>query len=78
VVRLLQASTGGVDLHDYDGPAGWLQSEAAGKFQAAFVEDASQNGVLDQRFRFDVQGWMTFSEFQSMVISYVTGGSFNG
>ena len=61
-----------------DGPAGWLQSEAASKFQAAFVEDASQNGVLNQRFRFDVQGWMTEAEFEASVSGYVSAGSFNG
>jgi hypothetical protein len=73
-----QCSASDCTPQNYDGPAGWLQSEAAGKFQAAFVEDASQNGVLNQRFRFDVQGWMTLAEFQSMVTSYVSGGSFNG
>jgi hypothetical protein len=61
-----------------NGPAGWLQSEAAGKFRAAFVEDASQNGVMNQRFRFDVNGWMTRAEFQSMLNADIAAGSFNG
>ncbi len=59
------------------GPAGWLQSEAASRFQAAFVEDAKQNGVLNQRFRLDVQGWMTQSEFESLVTHDVAAGSFD-
>jgi hypothetical protein len=63
---------------NYDGPAGWLQAEAASKFQAAFVEDATENGVLNQRFRLDVQGWMTEAEFESTLTGLVGGGSFNG
>jgi Polysaccharide deacetylase len=63
---------------NHDGPANWLQNEAANKFQAAFVEDSGQNGVLNQRFRFDVQGWMTQAEFESTVTSYVSSGAFNG
>ena len=47
------------------------------KFQAVFVEDANRNGVQNERFRFDVQGWMTQSEFESTLTSYVAAGSFN-
>ncbi len=72
-----QCAQSNCTAQNYNGPAGWLQSEAASKFQAAFVEDAQQNGVLNQRFRFDVQGWMTQAEFQSMVTGFVTAGSFN-
>jgi hypothetical protein len=60
-----------------DGPTGWLQSEAAGKFQAVFVEDANRNGVMNERFRFDVNGWMTQSEFQTMLSGDIAAGSFN-
>ncbi len=60
-----------------NGPTGWLQSEAARSFQVAFVEDASQNGVMNQRFRFDVNGWMTQSQFQSMLNADIAAGSFN-
>ena len=37
----------------------------------------SQNGVLNQRFRFDVQGWMTEAEFEAALTSFVSAGSFN-
>jgi hypothetical protein len=72
-----QCSASNCTPQNYDGPAGWLQAEAATKFQAAFVEDASQNGVLNQHFRLDVQGWMTQAEFEALVTNFVSAGSFN-
>jgi hypothetical protein len=54
---------------NYDGPAGWLQAEAARKSQAAFVEDAPQIGV---------QGWMTQAEFESVLSDYTSAASSNG
>jgi len=60
-----------------DGPAGWLTSETASLFPVAFVEDAFRNGIQHERFRMDVQGWMTQTEFTTMLAGYVAAGDFS-
>jgi hypothetical protein len=60
----------------YDGPAGWLTSWTAKTFPVAFVEDSFRNGVQNERFRIDVQGWMTQSEFESMLNADLAAGYF--
>ena len=50
-----------------DGPAGWLVSLASSSFGVVFVEDSFCNGIANERYRVDVQGWMTLSEFESLV-----------
>jgi hypothetical protein len=60
----------------YDGPAGWLTSWTASTFPVAFVEDAFRNGLQHERFRLDVQGWMTQSEFASFLSQDVAAGDF--
>jgi hypothetical protein len=68
----------GCTAQPYDGPAGWLTAWTAQKYQVAFVEDAFRNGVQNERFRIDVQGWMTQSEFQSTLTSDISSGDFAG
>lgn len=60
----------------YDGPHGWLTGNAAGRFAVVFVEDAFRNGIQHERFRFDVQGWMTQKDFQSLFTSELAAGDF--
>jgi hypothetical protein len=60
----------------YDGPAGWLTSWTASTYPVAFVEDAFRNGLQHERFRIDVQGWMSESEFQSALTADMTAGDF--
>ncbi len=48
------------------GPPGWLSAYAESRFSAVFVEDADRNGVQNERFRLDVQGWMTLGEFADL------------
>jgi hypothetical protein len=60
----------------YDGPAGWLTSWTASNYPVAFVEDAFRNGLQNERFRIDVQGWMTESEFESYVTQDLAAGDF--
>jgi hypothetical protein len=60
----------------YDGPAGWLTSWTAQNYPVAFVEDAFRNGVQNERFRIDVQGWMTESTFESTLTSAIAAGDF--
>jgi len=60
----------------YDGPAGWLTATTASLFPVAFVEDAFRNGLQHERFRLDVQGWMTQSEFESSLNQDVGSGNF--
>jgi Bacterial Ig-like domain (group 3) len=59
-----------------DGPAGWLTSWTAKNFPVAFVEDSFRNGVQNERFRIDVQGWMTAAEFEGMFNADVAAGYF--
>ena len=60
----------------YDGPAGWLTSWTAQNYPVAFVEDAFRNGVQNERFRLDAKGWMTESNFESMLTSGIAAGDF--
>jgi hypothetical protein len=60
----------------YDGPSGWLPSWTASTFPVAFVEDAFRNGLQHERFRIDVQGWMTQTEFQSTLSQDLALGDF--
>ena len=59
------------------GPAGWLSAYAAAHFSAVFVEDAFRNGVQNERFRFDVNGSVTESQFETQLQAFVSAGSFN-
>jgi hypothetical protein len=59
-----------------DGPAGWLTSWTAQHYPVAFVQDAFRNGIQNERFRIDVQGWMTQDEFESLLSSDVAVGDF--
>jgi hypothetical protein len=66
----------------YSGPMdtngdSWLQDWAADNFSAVFVQDSEQNGIDNERFRIDVQGWMTDAEFESYVTTDVAAGYFN-
>jgi len=66
----------------YNGPIdtsghSWLQDWAAENFSAVFVQDSEQNGIENERFRIDVQGWMTDAEFESYVTGDVSAGYFN-
>jgi hypothetical protein len=60
----------------YDGSAGWLTAATASAFPVAFVEDAFRNGLQNERFRIDVQGWMSESEFESALTQDVDAGDF--
>ncbi|HEY3841960.1 MAG TPA: hypothetical protein VGL48_01805 [Acidimicrobiales bacterium] len=60
----------------YDGPAGWLASWTASTYPVAFVEDAFRNGLQHERFRIDVQGWMTQTQFQTTLTQDVAAGDF--
>ena len=60
----------------YDGPAGWLPAWTASRYNVAFVEDAFRNGIQNERFRIDVQGWMTESEFETMLNQNLASGYF--
>jgi hypothetical protein len=60
----------------YDGPAGWLTMWTAEHFPVAFVQDAFRNGTQNERFRIDVQGWMTQDEFETMLSSDIAVGDF--
>jgi hypothetical protein len=66
----------GCTLQPYTGPAGWLTSWAATNFTGAFVQDAFRNGIQHERYRIDIQGWMSESQFESMLTSNVTSGDF--
>lgn len=50
-----------------DGPPGWLAAMGANNFGVVFVEDSFRNGIENERYRVDVQGWMTLTEFESQV-----------
>jgi hypothetical protein len=59
------------------GPPGWLTSWTAANFPVAFVEDSFRNGLQNERFRIDVQGWMTESEFESTLTADLAAGAFS-
>jgi hypothetical protein len=59
-----------------DGPAGWLPSWTAANYPVAFVEDAFRNGIQNERYRIDVQGWMTETEFETMLNQNLASGYF--
>jgi hypothetical protein len=61
----------------YDGPAGWLTSWTAQHFGVAFVEDAFRNGIQNERFRIDVQGWMDEPTFEQMLNGDLAAGNFS-
>jgi len=65
----------GCTAQPYDGPAGWLTT-AATVFPVVFVEDAFRNGLAHERFRIDVQGWMTQDEFAGTLTSDLALGDF--
>jgi len=58
------------------GPPGWLAAYAAKSYSIAFVEDAYRNGIHHDRFRFDVQGWMTQKYFVSALTADIHDGDF--
>jgi hypothetical protein len=60
-----------------DGPAGWLAAWTASRYKVAFVEDAYRNGLQNERYRIDVQGWMTESEFETMLTQNLASGYFS-
>jgi hypothetical protein len=66
----------GCTAQPYDGPAGWLTSWTASNYPVAFVEDAFRNGLQNERFRIDVQGWMTQTEFESYITQDLAAGDF--
>jgi hypothetical protein len=55
----------------YTGPPGWLTAYAASRFTAVFVEDAYRNGIRHERFRDDINGWMTEQIFQERLREFV-------
>jgi len=55
----------------HTGPARWLVRYAASHFRVVFVEDASRNGVAHERFRDDINGWMTLPDFVSLLRSFL-------
>jgi hypothetical protein len=59
-----------------DGPAGWLPSWTAANYPVAFVEDAFRNGIQNERYRIDVQGWMSESTFETMLNQNLASGYF--
>jgi Bacterial Ig-like domain (group 3) len=59
-----------------DGPAGWLPAWTASRYKVAFVEDAFRNGIQNEHYRIDVQGWMTESEFETMLNQNLVSGYF--
>jgi hypothetical protein len=59
-----------------DGPPGWLVSYAAASYPVVFVEDAVRNGVSNEHFRFDAQGWMTLSYFKGALTADLGAGDF--
>ncbi len=61
----------------YDGPPGWLEQYANGAFQAVFLEDLSRNGIGKERFRFEVQGWMDETYFETALEGFLTSGAFS-
>lgn len=60
------------------GPPGWLAAYAAKRFSGVFVEDAYRNGTQHERFRLDIQGWMTPGEFAALFGSGLKHGDFQG
>lgn len=60
-----------------NGPHGWLITYAQHRFKAVFVEDAFRNGIQGERFRDDINGWMTESDFQQSLLSFTRAGDFN-
>ena len=58
------------------GPPGWLAAYAARSYPIVFVEDAYRNGIEHDRFRFDVQGWMTQHYFVSALTADIQDGDF--
>ena len=58
------------------GPPGWLTAYAAEAYPVVFIEDAYRNGVEHERFRFDVQGWMTQQYFGSALTADLRDGDF--
>jgi hypothetical protein len=60
----------------YTGPPGWLTEYAASRFTAVFVEDAYRNGIRHERFRDDINGWMTEQIFQERLREFVRDHDF--
>jgi hypothetical protein len=60
----------------YTGPPGWLTAYAASRFTAVFVEDAYRNGIRHERFRDDINGWMTEQIFQERLREFVRDHDF--
>lgn len=60
----------------YDGPPGWLEQWASATFPVVFLQDSDRNGVMHERFRFEVQGWMTESYFEDTLAGFVSSGAF--
>jgi len=69
-------TTSSCTLQPSDGPTGWLSAWTASTFPVAFVEDAFRNGLQNERFRFDVQGWMTESEFETTLTQDLAASDF--
>jgi hypothetical protein len=61
----------------YTGPRGWLTAYAASQFTAVFVEDAYRNGVQHERFRDDINGWMTEQVFQARLHEFARDHDFD-
>jgi hypothetical protein len=61
----------------YDGPAGWLERWASDLFPVVFLQDSARNGVMSERFRFEVQGWMTETYFEDTLAGFIASGSFD-
>lgn len=61
----------------YDGPAGWLTSYAATTYHAAFVQDASRNGIRNERFRYEVHNTTTLPQFTAAIRGYLGHGSWD-
>lgn len=61
----------------YDGPTGWLEQWASSQFAVVFLQDSNRNGVMNERFRFEVQSWMTETYFEQTLEGLVASGCFN-
>ncbi|MHB8465116.1 MAG: hypothetical protein ACYDH6_09090 [Acidimicrobiales bacterium] len=61
----------------YDGPAGWLEHYASTTFPVVFLQDPGRNGIMGERFRFEVQGWMDEAYFEQTLASDIAAGAFS-
>lgn len=54
----------------------WLAGWAATQFQLIFIQDPARNGVEHERYRLEVQGTWSLSEFKSQLNNNISDGFF--